>query len=121
MLERLCDNSVARDVGAITYTQMLNHRGGIECDFTVTRLAEERFQIVTGTAFGNHDGSWIRRHLPADGSVRVDDVTSQWACFALWGPRAHPILSQLTPTPWTSGTCRCGKSPWAMCRCGRCG
>jgi 4-methylaminobutanoate oxidase (formaldehyde-forming) len=99
LLEHLCDNHVARDVGGITYTQMLNTRGGIECDFTVTRLAEERFQIVTGTAFGNHDGSWIRRHLPADGSVRVDDVTSQWACFALWGPRAHSILSQLTPDP----------------------
>ena len=56
---------MARDVGAITYTQMLNRRGGIECDFTVTRVAEELFQIVTGTAFGNHDASWIRRHLPA--------------------------------------------------------
>ncbi len=99
LLERLCDNRVARDVGAITYTQMLNGRGGIECDFTVTRLAEDRFQIVTGTAFGNHDSSWIRRHLPADSSVRVADVTSQWACFALWGPRAHAILSQLTPDP----------------------
>src|SRR5207244_6311375 len=53
-LERLCDNRVARDVGAITYTQMLNPRGGVECDFTVTRLAEERFRIVTGTAFGQH-------------------------------------------------------------------
>src|SRR5712691_6344109 len=41
-LEQLCDNRVAREVGAITYTQMLNQRGGIECDFTVTRLAEER-------------------------------------------------------------------------------
>ena len=47
-LERLCDNRVARDVGQITYTQMLNRRGGIECDFTVARLAEERFSIVTG-------------------------------------------------------------------------
>ena len=99
LLERLCDNRVARDVGAITYTQMLDARGGIECDFTVTRLAEERFQIVTGTAFGNHDASWISRHLPADGSVRLDDVTSRWACFALWGPRAHAILSPLTPDP----------------------
>ena len=53
----------------ITYTQMLNRRGGIECDFTVARLAEERFGIVTGTAFGNHDASWIRSHLPDDGSV----------------------------------------------------
>ncbi len=49
-------------MGRITYTQMLNRRGGIECDFTVTRLGEERFFIVTGTAFGNHDLGWIRRH-----------------------------------------------------------
>ena len=72
LLERLCDNRVARDVGQITYTQMLNRRGGIECDFTVARLAEDRFGIVTGTAFGNHDASWIRSHLPDDGSVTRD-------------------------------------------------
>ncbi len=99
LLERLCDNRVARDVGAITYTQMLNRRGGIECDFTVTRVREDTFQIVTGTAFGNHDAAWIRRHLPADGSVSLTDVTSRWACFALWGPRAHEILAPLTPDP----------------------
>ena len=62
-------------VGRITYTQMLNRRGGIECDFTVTRLAEDRFWIVTGTAFGNHDLGWIRRHAPDDGSVEVADLT----------------------------------------------
>jgi glycine cleavage system aminomethyltransferase T/glycine/D-amino acid oxidase-like deaminating enzyme len=99
LLERLCDNRVARDVGAITYTQMLNRRGGIECDFTVTRVSEDVFQIVTGTAFGNHDAAWIRRHVPEDGSVRLSDVTSRWACFALWGPRAFQILSPLTPDP----------------------
>ncbi len=97
LLERLCDNRVAREVGKITYTQMLNRRGGIECDFTVTRVAEETFQIVTGTAFANHDASWIRRHLPHDGSVRLTDVTSRWACFALWGPAAGRILAPLTP------------------------
>ncbi|MHB8240731.1 MAG: GcvT family protein [Solirubrobacteraceae bacterium] len=98
-LEGLCDNRVARDVGAITYTQMLNRRGGIECDFTVTRVEEELFSIVTGTAFGNHDLSWIRRHAPPDGSVRCADVTARWACFALWGPRARDILSPLTSDP----------------------
>jgi 4-methylaminobutanoate oxidase (formaldehyde-forming) len=97
LLERLCDNRVAREVGQITYTQMLNSRGGIECDFTVARLAEDRFSIVTGTAFGNHDREWIRRHLPGDGSVQVQDVTSAWACFGIWGPRAREILGSLTP------------------------
>jgi 4-methylaminobutanoate oxidase (formaldehyde-forming) len=98
-LERLCDNHVAREVGAITYTQMLNRRGGIECDFTVTRVEEELFSIVTGTAFGNHDLSWIRRHAPADGSVRCADSTARWACFALWGPKAREILAPLTDDP----------------------
>jgi glycine cleavage system aminomethyltransferase T len=98
-LESLCDNRVAREVGRITYTQMLNRRGGIECDFTVTRVEDELFSIVTGTAFGNHDLSWIRRHAPDDGSVRVSDVTARWACFALWGPRARDVLAPLTPDP----------------------
>ncbi len=98
-LERLCDNRVARDVGRITYTQMLNSRGGVECDFTVARLEEERFSIVTGTAFGNHDLGWMRRHLPEDGVVRLADVTAQWSCFALWGPRARDVLGPLTPDP----------------------
>jgi glycine cleavage system aminomethyltransferase T/glycine/D-amino acid oxidase-like deaminating enzyme len=93
-LERLSDNKVARDVGAITYTQMLNQRGGIECDFTVTRLADDRFRIVTGTAFGRHDLAWIRLHAP-DG-VQVEDVTSRYACLGLWGPAARTILQPLT-------------------------
>ena len=106
LLEQLCDNRVARDVGQITYTQMLNRRGGIECDFTVARLAEERFAIVTGTAFGNHDRSWIATHLPADGSVRLTDVTARWACFGLWGPRARDILAPLTSDPLDFGYMR---------------
>ncbi len=78
---------------------MLNRHGGIECDFTVTRLAEDRFRIVTGTAFGQHDLAWIRANAPEDGSVTVEDVTSQYACFGLWGPKAREILQPLTPTP----------------------
>jgi glycine cleavage system aminomethyltransferase T/glycine/D-amino acid oxidase-like deaminating enzyme len=101
-LERLCANRVARDVGLVTYTQLLNDRGGIECDFTVTRLAEDRFRIVTGTAFGRHDLAWIRQHAPDDGTVRVADVTSQSACLGLWGPKARAILGPLTRADLTT-------------------
>ena len=72
-------------------------RGGIECDFTVARLGEELFSIVTGTAFGNHDREWIRKHLPEDGTAQVRDVTSAWSCFGIWGPRAREVLAPLTP------------------------
>jgi glycine cleavage system aminomethyltransferase T/glycine/D-amino acid oxidase-like deaminating enzyme len=98
-LEGLTDNRVTRAVGALTYTQMLNDGGGIECDFTVTRLAEDRFRVITGTAFGQHDLFWIRDHAPEDGSVQVVDVTSAYACVGLWGPAARDILQPLTPTP----------------------
>jgi glycine cleavage system aminomethyltransferase T/glycine/D-amino acid oxidase-like deaminating enzyme len=97
-LQQLCDNDVARAIGRVTYTSMLNERGGIECDFTVTRLAEDRFRIVTGTAFGQHDLAWIRSRAPEDGSVAVEDVTSALACFGLWGPLSREILQPLTVT-----------------------
>ena len=97
-LERLADNRVARAVGGLTYTQMLNEDGGIECDFTVTRLGEDRFRVITGTAFGMHDLSWIRDHAPEDGTVEVEDVTSAYACVGLWGPEARAILQKTTPS-----------------------
>jgi 4-methylaminobutanoate oxidase (formaldehyde-forming) len=97
-LEWVCDNEVARDVGSVTYTQALNSRGGIECDFTVTRRADDEFLIVTGTAFGSHDLGWLRRQAAERGAaVRLADVTGQFACFGLWGPRARDILARLTP------------------------
>ena len=95
-LQRLCANDVDRPAGTIVYTSMLNRRGGIECDFTVTRLAEDRFLIVTGTAFGNHDLGWIRSHVAADDRVAVTDVTSSRACLGLWGPAARAILGATT-------------------------
>jgi 4-methylaminobutanoate oxidase (formaldehyde-forming) len=95
-LGRMCANDVDRAVGTITYTQLLNRRGGIEADLTVTRTAPDAYLIVTGTAVGNHDAAWFRRHLPDDGSVALRDVTSARTCFGLWGPRARDILAPLT-------------------------
>jgi 4-methylaminobutanoate oxidase (formaldehyde-forming) len=103
-LERMCANRVARDVGAITYTQMLNPRGGVECDFTVTRLAEDRFRIVTGTAFGRHDLAWMRMDAPD--TVQVEDVTSKYACLGIWGPAAREILQPLTTEELSFGYMR---------------
>jgi 4-methylaminobutanoate oxidase (formaldehyde-forming) len=98
LLQYLCDNDLDQPLGKVTYTQMLNPRGGIEGDFTVTRLALDHFLIITGTAFGQHDLSWIRLNTPEalHDSVLVEDVTSSRACFGLWGPRARTILQRVT-------------------------
>jgi len=95
-LQRICANDVDRPIGTVVYTQMLNRRGGIECDLTATRLDEDRFRLITGTAFGTHDLAWIRKQRTEGDRVRVRDVTGALACFGLWGPSARDILAPLT-------------------------
>ena len=64
---------------------MLDERGGIRCDLTVTRLADDRFLVITGGGSAMHDLAWMRRTLPTDGSVHVADVTSAAAASASGG------------------------------------
>jgi 4-methylaminobutanoate oxidase (formaldehyde-forming) len=95
LLQQLCANRVDKGIGSVTYTSMLNRRGGIECDLTVTRLGSEHFLIVTGTAFGRHDRSWIEEHAQTDGAVAIRDVTGALACLGLWGPATRRILTDV--------------------------
>jgi 4-methylaminobutanoate oxidase (formaldehyde-forming) len=60
-LSLICANDVDRATGRLTYTQMLNSRGGIECDLTVARLADDHYYIVSGTGFRTHDFAWIAK------------------------------------------------------------
>ena len=89
-LERMCANRIDRPIGSLVYTQLLNQRGGIEADLSVMRRDEDRFLLVTGTAFGTHNRAWLARHAPDD--VSVDDVTSAYACLCLWGPKVREVL-----------------------------
>ena len=95
-LDWICANNVTRGPGRLTYTQMLNSRGGIECDLTVAQLTEDRFYIVTGTGFRIHDASWIRDHMPEGCDAVLTDVTEEWGTLSLMGPRAREVLSALT-------------------------
>ncbi len=95
-LSWICANDVAKPVGSLVYTQMLNARGGIECDLTVARLAEDRYYLVTGTGFATHDFDWISRNIPSGLDAQLVDVTSSNAVLALMGPRAREVLQALT-------------------------
>ena len=96
VLSWICANDVARPPGRLVYTQMLNGKGGIECDLTVARLAGDAFYIVTGTGFATHDFAWIRRNIAAGLDARLVDVTSSYAVLALMGPRARHVLQAIT-------------------------
>jgi len=94
-LQYLAVSNMDRPAGSVIYTQLSNERGGIEADLTVTRLAEDRFYIVTGSGFGVHDAHWIESHLPKDGSAFLIEVTSARAVVNLCGPRARKVLSEV--------------------------
>ncbi len=84
-LDRICANEIRKSVGRLTYTQLLNSRGGIEADLTVARLAEEKFYIVTGTGFRAHDLGWISDHIGDGADAALTDVTEDFGTLSLDG------------------------------------
>ena len=95
-LSWICANDVAKPPGHLVYTQMLNDRGGIECDLTVGRLSPTEYYIVTGTGFATHDFDWISRSIPDGLDARLIDVTSSYAVLSVMGPRSRDVLQGLT-------------------------
>ncbi len=103
-LQWICANDVSKPVGRLTYTQLLNSRGGIEADLTVSRLADDRFFIVTGTGFRTHDLGWIRDHLPKAGKdLQLTDITEEWGTLSLMGPKARDVLCKITTSDVSNG------------------
>ncbi|MFN8080006.1 MAG: FAD-dependent oxidoreductase [Kineosporiaceae bacterium] len=95
-VQRLAGAQLDVPVGRVVYTQLVNAAGGIEADVTITRLAEDRFYLVTGSRFGRHDVTFLRRHAPDDGSVLIDDVGSAYAILSVCGPASRDVLQQLS-------------------------
>lgn len=98
LMQAVCDSDLDQPVGRIVYTQFLNHQGGIVADLTVTRLAADRFRIITGAGAVDSDRGWLELHRdPADGPVSIRDVSDAHAVIGLWGPRARDVLGAVTP------------------------
>ncbi|HVI85596.1 MAG TPA: FAD-dependent oxidoreductase [bacterium] len=95
-LQRMVVNQIDVPVGRVVYTPLLNDEGGIKADLTVMRLGVRHFRVVTGGGLGLVDRKWFVDHLPSDGSVQLEDVTSAWCTLGVWGPRARDLVQTLT-------------------------
>jgi 4-methylaminobutanoate oxidase (formaldehyde-forming) len=96
LLQRVADSNMDKPAGSATCTQWLNSRGGVEADVTVTRIAEDRFWVVTGSGFIGNDMSWLKIKMDTDEDVTFRDITLEYACLALWGPKSRAVLSKVT-------------------------
>ncbi|WP_420396163.1 GcvT family protein [Nioella sp.] len=100
-LQRLCAADMDVAPGKIVYTQMLNNRGGIECDLTVTRLSETAFFLVVPGATLQRDLAWLRRHL-GDEFVVITDVTASEAVLCVMGPKSRELMQAVSPDDFSN-------------------
>jgi len=94
-MQEICAADMAVAPGRVVYTQWLNSKGGIEADLTVTRLAEDRYMVVTGAAVATRDFAWLTRHLGDRAAIAID-VTSGWAMLGVMGPKSRDLLAALS-------------------------
>lgn len=101
-LNRLCANQMDVAAGRIVYTQMLNHKGGIESDLTVTRLSENAFFLVVPGATLQRDLAWLRKNLTSDEFVVITDVTAGEAVLCVMGPKSRELMQKVSPNDFSN-------------------
>ncbi len=106
-LQYICSNDIKKNIGDITYTQMLNSKGGIESDFTVTCITENKFRVVTGSGVRSHDKKHLLKYL--DKSVELKDITDEYACFGIFGPKSRSLLTEVFGNHFSNEEFKFGK------------
>jgi heterotetrameric sarcosine oxidase gamma subunit len=96
VLNNISANNVDVELGKIVYTQWTNKRGGIEADLTVTRLAEDKFLVVTGAVTQTRDMAWLTKHTPENAHCISTDVTSGLPMLSVMGPKSRALLQKVS-------------------------
>ncbi len=112
ILQRLCGNEMNVPVGRAVYTGLFNEDGGFESDLTITRLTDDRFYLVSGSAQTMRDYHWIRSHIPTEANVQLHDVTALYGVLGLMGPNSRKLLSELTDADLSNEAFPFGAARW---------
>jgi len=110
-LDGLVANKVPSKTGRLALCHALTRRGGIRSEFTITKIDEGNYYVVSAGAAERYDSDYLFKSLPADGSVALRNITNTRGCFVLAGPRSREVLAQLTDTPLDNAS-----FPWLTAR-----
>jgi dimethylglycine dehydrogenase len=109
-LDGLVANKVPTKTGRIALCHALTRRGGIRSEFTITKLGDQHYYVVSAGAAERYDSDYLRANLPRDATVTLTNITTSRGCFVLAGPRSREVLAKLTDLPldnegfpWLSG------------------
>ena len=98
-LDGLVANKVPTKIGRIALCHALTRRGGIRSEFTITKIADQHFYVVSAGAAERYDADYLRAALPKDGSVAMRNITTSRGCFVVAGPKSRDLLAKLTDAP----------------------
>ena len=109
-LDQLLTNAVPKKVGRVTLSYLLTNKGGVRSEFTVYKVAPQRYYLVSAGAYERHDHDYLKKAMPRDGSVSFERLTTSMGVLVLAGPRARDALSKITDAdlsneafPWLTG------------------
>ena len=115
-LDHLVANKVPAKIGRMALSHALTRRGGIRSEFTITKLGEQHYYVVSAGAAERYDSDYLQKMLPADGSVALRNITTSRGCFVLAGPRSREVLAKLTDLPLDNAS-----FPWLTAQTGEVG
>ncbi|MEX0707264.1 MAG: FAD-dependent oxidoreductase [Woeseia sp.] len=109
-LDKLVANRLPKSIGRVALCHALNSRGGVHSEFTIQREAADCFYLVSAGAAQRLDHDWVRKHMPRDGSVVFENLTSSFGVLVVAGPKARSLLERVCNTdltnesfPWLTG------------------
>jgi dimethylglycine dehydrogenase len=82
--------------GRVSLAYALTDDGKLWSEFTITRLGEDHFYIISAAIAATHDMDLLRQGLAADSAITVKDVTADFGTLIIAGPRAREVLGQVT-------------------------
>ncbi len=102
-LDKLSANQLPQETGDIRLCHMLNHAGTVECEFTITRTAQQSFYLVCAALAENHHLDWLQQHFAPDADIRVENLSQQQGVLSLAGPRSRQILQSVCDHELSNG------------------
>ena len=109
-LDSILANRIPKKVGRVHLCHLLTKHGGVRSEFTVYKVREGGYYLVSAGALERHDHDVLRKLLPGDGSVHMYHVTKEWGVLVLAGPKSRDVLAKASGAdlsnaahPWLSG------------------
>jgi dimethylglycine dehydrogenase len=103
-------------VGRINLTYALTDHGTTRTEYTIVRLKEHEYYLVSAGAWTEYDADYLRKSAEdmagEFGYIEIQDVTTQWGVFAIAGPKSRAVLNEVIKDAHPATALSNKRFPW---------